>query len=398
MHGRYLRADRGGVLWGYMKSFALLLVAAFVFSAPFVVNAARFERGEIVTITEQEFVPQNAYLAGGQVTFSSTAQKDLVMAGGKILQNGVVWGDVLAAGGSVDVIEDVRGDVRVAGGQVTLQGIIGGDVTVAGGAVTVLPGTTIAGDLVAAGGEILMQGVVNGQTKLYGGMVEVNGTLAGPVFITAQDSVRFGEKTIIGSSLTYRAPEEADIVEGAKLGEKVTFTALDIPRVDEGTIAAIVIGIASAIFIAKLLALGLAAALLATFFTNHSRSVAEMAVGRFWHSLLAGLGVVVVTPIVAVVLIATIVGMYLGFILLAIWVVVLLLGSVYQCIVMGGIASKLIRKHVIVDWKWALVGTALIFLIWLVPVIGWVVTCVVYLIAVGATGIHSWNALRARMS
>lgn len=382
-----------------MKTFTAFAAALILVALPLAtVDAARFERGEIITIPEQEFVPQNLYMAGGQVTFSSTAQKDLVMAGGKILQNGVVWGDVLAAGGTVDIVDDVRGDVRVAGGQVTIQGLVSGDLVVAGGAVTILPGTTIAGDLVAAGGAVLMQGTVSGQTKIYAGEAQINGTLAGPVFITVQEKVSFGEKAVIGSTLNYRAPEEAEVAEGAKLGEQVTYTALDIPRIDEGTLAAILAGVVTLIFLAKLLAVAVSSALVASFFTDFSRSVARESIGNFWKAVVLGVAGLIVTPVVAVVLIATIVGMYFGFILLALYALTLLLASVFVAIVTGAVVSKLALKDIRIDWKWAILGSVLVFVVWLVPILGWLVVCVLYLMTVGSLTIHVWNAVKARMS
>lgn len=382
-----------------MKTFTAFAAALLLVALPLAtVDAARFEAGEIVTVSQEEFVPQNAYIAGGQVTFSSTAQKDLILVGGKVLNTGVVWGDLAAAGGTVDVVEDVRGDVRVAGGQVTVQGVIGGDVIVAGGAVTILPGTTIAGDLVVAGGAVRVEGVVSGATRLYGGDIFVNNTLAGPVTIFAQEKVTFGEKAIIGSTLSYRAPEEATIEEGAKLGEQVTYEPVELPQVDAGTIAAVVLGIMTAVFIAKLIALAVTSAVVASLFTNVSRSVATEAVTRFWQSALVGFGVLFLTPAVAVALIVTVIGMYLGFMLFALYALVLLLGSVYLCIVAGVMASKVAKQGVQVDWKWAVLGTVLVFAVWLIPVVGWIVTMLIYLAAVGAVSSHAYHALKARLS
>ena len=373
---------------------ALLLVAVPLTA----VNAARFERGDIVTVAPQELVSENIYLAGGQVTFSSTAQKDVVAAGGKVLQNGAVWGDVIIAGGTVDVIEDVRGDVRVAGGQVTIQGMIGGDVTVAGGAVTILPGTTIAGDLVAAGGAVFFEGTVSGQTKIYGGEVVVNGMLAGPVHILVQEKVSFGEKAVIGSTLTYRAPQEAEVASGAKLGDKVTFTPLDIPDVDRETIVAVLIGLMTAFFIAKTLALMLASGVAVSYFPTPSRGIVDTTIKKFWQSLGMGLAALILTPILGVVLMATVLGMYFGFFVFILYGLVLLVSGVYLGVVAGAILARLIRKEYTVSWKWAVLGTLVVSLLSLTPFVGWLLCATLFLATLGAVSLQLVDDIKAKRS
>lgn len=381
-----------------MKKITLFVAVALLIAVPLAAQAARFERGDIVTITQQEFVNQNIYLVGGQITFSSTAQKDLIAAGGKVLQNGDVWGDVVVAGGTVDVVEDVRGDVRVAGGQVTIQGIIGGDVTVAGGMVAILPGTTIAGDLVAFGGVVSMQGTVNGQTKVYGGEVMIDGTLAGPVHITVQDNVTFGEKTVIGSTLTYRAPEEAEVAEGAKLGDTVTYIPLDIPRVDRETVWAVLLGVATLLFIAKVVALMVASGVAVAYFPRPSRAIVDMVVKKFWHSLGVGLAALILTPVAGVILVLTVLGMYVGFFLFILYALALLVAAVYLGVVSGALLARLVRKEYRVSWKWAVVGTLGIALVSLVPVVGWVVCAVLFLTTLGAVTQQLIEDVRAKLS
>lgn len=372
---------------------ALLLVAVPLASA----HAARFERGELVTIPPQEYIAENLYAAGGQVTFSSTGQKDVVLAGGKVIQNGAVWGDVLAAGGSVDVLEDVRGDVRVAGGQVSIQGIIGGDVTVAGGAVIILPGTTIAGDLVVAGGAVIMQGVVNGELKAYGGEIEINGVVAGPAFITAAEKVTFKEKTVFGNGLTYRAPEEATVVEGATLGT-VTYEPLEVPKVDQELVAGIVLSIITIIFIAKLIALSLASGLAARFFAVSAKRVAESTITDFWRSLGVGIVSLIVIPVIGIILLATVVGMYIGFVVFVLYALLLLASSIALGIVAGALVSKLSVKQLRVSWKWAVLGTVVVAVVSIVPVIGWIAVCALYVATAGAVGTELWKDIQAKLS
>jgi len=229
-----------------------------------------------------------------------------------------------------------------------------------------------------------MQGSVSGQTKIYGGEVQIDGTLAGPVHILAQEKVSFGEKAIIGSTLTYRAPEEAVVADGAKLGEKVTFTPLDIPQVDKETLWAVLAGIATLFFIAKVVALMLASGVAVAYFPRPSRGIVDAVTKKFWQSLGMGLVALIATPIAGIVLVVTVVGMYVGFFLFALYVLALLVTAVYLGVVTGALIARLARKEYRVSWKWAVLGTLVMGLISLIPVIGWIVCAVLFLATLGA--------------
>jgi hypothetical protein len=367
-----------------MKTLVTSIVAALIVLTPFSALAARFEHGEMVTLTEEQALVDNVYVAGGQVTVSALAQKDLYVAGGKVLQNGDVWGDVGAAGGTVDVLKSVRGDVRVAGGQVTIQGNVGGDVMVASGAVTILKGTTIAGDVIVAGGTVTMDGTVFGQAKIYAGEVRINGAVSGPVTIMSHDSVAFGAETVLGSTLTYRAPTEATIADGAQLGTDITFTPIKVPKVDAQSAAALMLGIMTVFFVGKLLALVVAAIVAAEYYPRITRAVVSAALAEFGTKLVIGVALLIAVPVISLMLLLSVIGSYIGGILLALYGVVFLLGGVYSAILAGALVQKALKRELVVGWKWSLLGAVLISVIGLIPFVGWIVACIVFATAFGS--------------
>ena len=380
-----------------MKKLTLLVAVALLVAVPVAaVNAARFEQGEMVSISNTETVTQNFYGAGGQVNFSTSAQKDLLLAGGKIIVNGEVWGDAYGAGGSVDILNDVRGDVRVAGGQVTISGKVGGDVIAAGGSVTLLPGSTVSGDVVVAGGKVTIGGAVSGQTKIYGGDVTLNSLLAGPVTVRAGNMVTFGQNASIGSTLEYSAPTEATVLEGAKLGDEVTFTKSEMP-VSNKDIGKILFTLASVFIIIKLLATALTSVVVVSVFKTFSMRVVQTTLARFWHMVLLGLGVLVAGPVLIVLLMVTGVGVYLGLIVGAVYALALLFAGVYLSITTGAYVAKLSTKEVRVSWKWTLVGVAAVFVVSLVPLVGWIPVFVVYLASIGTLVTNQWAELKEKM-
>lgn len=73
-------------------------------------------------------------------------------------------------GGSVDVAGEVRGDVAALGGAVTINGTVLGDVVAIGGSITLGPAAEVAGDVTAVGGSVTRArgSVVRGEISTIG--------------------------------------------------------------------------------------------------------------------------------------------------------------------------------------------------------------------------------------
>ncbi|TAJ14698.1 hypothetical protein EPO56_01835, partial [Patescibacteria group bacterium] len=207
-----------------MNKRLIIALAIILTVAPFGVKASTLDVNKTVFILSDRKLSENAYIAGGQVTVSGAAEKDVVVAGGKVLLTAPVKGDVLILSGSADVLEGVDGDVRVMGGQVTITKPIKGDLVVVAGMVTVLPTASVGGDVIIMGGTVDLGGDVAGQLDVNGADVNLNATVHGPATVHARDIVRIGEGAKFNSSLSYSSPKEALVADGAQLGTEVTYT------------------------------------------------------------------------------------------------------------------------------------------------------------------------------
>lgn len=383
-----------------MKSRIILTltVLALVFS-PFSVSAAYFKAGESVTIPKDEVVSENAYIAGGQVTVSTSLLRDIAAAGGRVILNGQVWGDALLAGGSVDVLELVQGDLRAAGGQVTLAHVVNGDAMLAGGAVSVLPGAQVAGDAVLAGESVIMDGIITGTTRIYARTVTINGTVKGPVYVNAQESLSIGPKAILENAVIYKAPEEAVISEGAQMPENVTFTATAIPKKEmKENLAKALFAVVSVLFIIKFIAMALATVFAVSFFNAFGKRVAIETLDRFWHMVFVGFIATVVAPVLIVTLLVSIVGMYVGFLVGTLYLLAVLAAGVLMCVTAGALIAKIAKKEIIINWKWALLGTVAVFAASFIPLLGWIAVLLLYFASLGAALTSLYRDAKAKMS
>ncbi|MES2134939.1 MAG: hypothetical protein V4449_01695 [Patescibacteria group bacterium] len=378
-----------------MKKLSFLAFFAVVaLVIPFgTVQAAQMQAEKTLTISEA--LSENAYLVGQEVYISATARKDLLGAGGKVTVNAPVAGDLMLGAGSINILDEVAGDVRVAGGDVTISKSIGGDLLVFGGTVVILPGATIEGDVLLVGGSVDVQGTLNGSFRVYGGEATLNGIVVGPAVIKVSETIAFGEKADFRSSLSYSAPAEATITEGAKLGDEVVFTMQDTKP--QRSVAGGIFAFIGVLMIMKFIGM-LTAALVVTYaFKNASLALSTGAIQKFWQMTGIGLIATVVTPIAILLLFVSVIGMYVGFLVAVLYIFALLTAGIFMCIIAGGFLSKLIKKEIQVNWVWVLAGTILVFLLPFIPVLGWVALVLLFFNSIGAVVMSLRQDAKAKM-
>lgn len=380
-----------------MKKLSFLASLALVaLVIPFgIVHAAQTQVGKTVTVSQA--LPENAYIAGQEVYISSTAEKDLLGAGGKVTVNAPVVGDLMLAAGSINILDSVGGDVRVAGGDVTIAKSVGGDLVIFGGVVTILSSATVGGDVIIFGGTVDIQGTVEGGLKVHAESVTVNGAVIGPASVKTTDSVSFGEKADFRSSLSYSAPIEATIAEGAKLGGEVVFTKEEGRSSSNKNIIAGILAALGIMMLIKFVGILSVALVMIYAFKNASLALSTQTIQKFWPMVGVGFIAIISIPILILLLFISVVGMYFGFILLALYLFAVLVAGVFMCITTGALLSKLIQKEVRIDWKWTLFGTVLVFALPFIPILGWVGIVVLFFASMGAVTASLWRDAKVKM-
>lgn len=357
----------------------IAVTSIFVFSAS-PLQAAVFGVGEEYTLKRGESVADNLYSAGGSIFVGGNVQGDFFGAGGNILVNGAVRDDVFATGGSVDILGATGGDVRVSGGQVVIGESVGGDVIAVGGTVHVLSNVTISGDLVVAGGRVILDGVVNGDVKVYGGSVALNGSVGGDAVVHISEDVTLGEGVLIGGDLRYTAPTEITIPKSASVSGKVVF--IQAPEVKAPVAAAIAVFL-SALFLWKLAVTLVASVAAVLLLRRHADAIGRHAVLNFGKTFLTGFIAVIVIPVLGIVLFASVAGGLLGILTFILYGALLLIGKIFAGIIAGTLLARWIKKEIIIDWKWTIVGVLVLELLTLIPILGALPGCIFALVGVG---------------
>lgn len=364
----------------YKKIF-LLLVGILMFVA-IPLSAATFKAGETYELKNSNTISGDAYIAGGYVDISGNIVGDGLIAGGNISVIGDITEDVILVGGTVGLFGNVGDDARIIGGDVTVSSNVSGDLIAIGGFVKILSDSTISGDTVVLSRTSVISGVIAGDLTIYGGKVEINGVINGNVNLKLTESVTIGEDASITGNLTYSAKEEIEIPEGVFIGGEVKRIELPIKNFQPDFK-----NILGFLLLGKFLLMVVAGIFAVLVFRRFSEEVGDKAVVSFWKNTLIGLITLIVVPIVTLLLFLSLFGVYIGLVLLMVYMLMLFIAKVYVGIIAGAILSKWVRKEVIVDWKWVVLGITVTQALILIPVVGISINFFLLLASFGTLGL-----------
>ena len=361
---------------------AFLAIAALLM-VPSLSHAATLESGHVITVSSS--TPDNAYYAGGSVAIKVPLPADLCAAAGTITVSAPIAGDAMLAGGTVDVQKPVTGDVRVAGGRVAVEGNVGGDLMAAGGFVNV-SGTPK--DAYIAGGTIDMANGANGPVTIYGADVTLSGVFNGDVEVVAADRVTVAPDTVIHGTFKYNAPQQADIPSSAVVAGGVNYVGADhyLPTVKQAQQFAIA-GLWVFIFVrlaALLVVTGLMTGLFPALTNRIVESTLTRKLERFILLALLGLAGFVAIPVLILLLLISFVGIGVAVVIGTVYVLFILLAYIYGAALAGSALIWMFKKRFTITWRGALLGVVVLYIIGLIPVVGFLVRAVLSAAAGGA--------------
>ncbi|MES2225873.1 MAG: hypothetical protein V4480_03620 [Patescibacteria group bacterium] len=344
----------------------------------------------------------NIYIADTQVVISTPVSADLSALGGSIDVYAPVAGNVLALGGTVLVEKPVEHSVRAAGGRVIVSGSAGGDVATAGGSVTI---TGTSSNIFALGGTVNSTGGSTGDVTLYGANVNLAGTYGGNVTVIASNRFTLGDETHIKGNLRYNAPQQIVVPAGSSIAGAVTYTGSYsyVPTNEEARRYAV--AGAGIFFIVRVLAGMIVAGLIAGLFPQFANAVIDFVVPRGARRIvlsgLLGFALFVATPILILLLFISFVGAGLAFVFGPLYLLLALLAYVFAGILVGAVLRKFVlfrlRGYTLFTWKDAVIGTIVLHLIALIPVVGLILTLLLTAISAGSIAALSYGfAFRAR--
>lgn len=341
------------------------------------------ERRDMVLLEEGQVYQGDYFAAGSSVEISGTVNGDAYIAAGQVTIDGVIMGDLLILCGGAEISGDVKGNIRVLGGQVNVTGTVQRNATLITGNLQLSPASFIQGNTVIVAGNADSLGRIAGNAKILASNVKFSSRVAGDVKAYAGE-IRVTSKSFIGGSLEYRSNEPAWIDERAQIKGSVIFQpSLLHNLVDWPWLRGLIIG-------SKILALAMnflfamaVGWVLVRLFPSKLGRTLDVMDRKPVSCLGSGVVAVVLAPLLALILLMTVLGAPFALALIALNILGFYTAKIFFIL---WVASKGLRKWQIKRSKLATLALGLVayYLVTALPFIGTSISILAVLLGVGA--------------
>lgn len=332
--------------------------------------------------------------AAADVWIDADVGGDISMASADFRLSGRVGGDVNVGAADINLEGEVLGSANLGAADITLTGRVEGDLNAGGALVTIEESAFVGGDAELGGREVVVRGTIAGEADIVAREVRITGTIQGPVEIRARH-IHIEDGARIGGAVTIEGPNEPVIAEGADIPQGWTYEFAEISEREFGDYEGPDFNFSfgppawafASVFAFSAFVLGMLAALIAP------RSVGAVAMafrGRPWVSGLLGLVVFAISPVLIgtlfVLLLVTIIGIPLAFILVFAYPVILFLGFAFGGMALGDLVFNREGGQAGLGLRTLsfLVAIVAIAALGAIPVLGWLISVIVLCIGLGA--------------
>ncbi len=366
------------------KARFLLPVLLLMLALPLATHAFMTKAADSVYIGADETVDGNLYAAGNNITIDGTITGDVICAAQTVNINGSVAGDVICAAQSLNLQGKIGGSARVAGNTVNLNGPVARGVQAFGANVTLGKNAAVGWGMLIACGTAEIRGKIGGDLYGAAGNAIIDGDIAKNVRLRLENNIK-GEKrgfgfeadtsslTVtdnakVGGDLVYTAPNAAAIASSSSIAGVVTHNLPKVKKARGGFGAGYFLGRLFSIFAALVVGL-----VLISLWSGQIRTLTDRMLKRPAPAVGWGIVVMFITPILALILLITLIGIPLAFILMALWLIALYASKILVGILAGRwLLNKTIKNKSKDSLIWAMIaGIVITWIIYSIPIIGW---------------------------
>lgn len=320
---------------------------------------------------------QTVYKAGSTVDISGVVNGDIFCAGQTVLIDATVNGDVICAGQTVTINGNVVGSVRAAGQTVMIGAKVSRNLTLGGQDVTLENGSSVGGDATLAARTLNLNGMVSRDLTAAGSQVSLSGKIGRDLSLRASTSFNLIDHAGIGGKVSYTSPSPWQRAGGVSVAGPVDYHKLVQPKHHFMT------GWMTGWKVYWLIATTVSSVVLVALFPQLFRRWNRVPEQKLGWALLTGLIALFGMPIAVFIVLATIVAVPLAILLVALWVagamVSMPLAEYY-------IGNRIIpQAHPLLK---VLLGVMIVGLLSFIPVLGWLVSLLTYLLG---SGTLLWN-------
>ncbi len=348
--------------------FPILSILILLLFPKGVINAAKIEVGDY-TLDKESIVEDDLYVSGERVVINGVVDGDLIVTGQNITVDGTVTGDIYLFGTTVTVGGNIYGNAILVGSTVTTSGTIT-ENTYIGSMIADLDGT-FNKDIAAATGTFKLNGSVGDDVRVASGQVISNATVGGD-FLLAGDNYTVEEKNVYGDLI---AGSEHPFWKDIPKEQTFNFSKDDFLGFN--------IGLAIVNFIGMYI-VGVILILSAPVKTLQIEKKIITSWEEVLKSYAIGLVVLFTIPLPLFLLIITLVGAPLAFLIIGILIFLATFGTVWTESAIGQRVLQLTDRKDSGRFISLLIGRSISVIVRLIPIVRGIYSLSLILITVGA--------------
>ncbi len=363
-----------------------ILIACFVMLVPFAASAYSVKNGDSVYISKDQTIEGNLYAAGSSLVIDGKITGDVICAGQSININGDVAGDVICAGQSININGKIGGNLRIAGNTINFNGQVERNGIIIGATGITSASSTIGWDLLILGNIFELNGNVGRDLYGSGGKINLAGQIGKNVNLdfgvsnTNDKPLTITNTAKINGQLKYKSEKDAAIDSNAVITGETIHNLPDV-KDKKSKLENLNWWWGKLISIFSALVIGL---VLISFWREQIIRITDLMKEEMGASLGWGILILLLTPIIAIILLITIIGIPLSFISIALWLIAMYVSKILVGILIGRsfLNSYWIKQKDSLILA-MIVGIIITYIILAIPFIGWTLSLLATLWGLG---------------
>lgn len=348
------------------------------------VNSGNIETEKSVTneqsVQTENKMPEDTFTAGQTVDITDEkGSGDVAAAGANVNISGEVRGYVMAAGANININAPIGNDLWAAGANVVVNSRIADNAMLAGSSVIIEQSANIGRDARIAASSADIKGRITRNLNIAAANAQISSEIGGNV-VAYTENLTLNPDAIVRGNLTVYSPNEPQISPQAQVFGRIDYHKTEGSQTSASSALASWFGNWFLTFL-WIAALGLVAVWVSPVWMNR---VAETLKAQTGKSFLVGLIALIVAPVVVIILLVTVVGLPLAFLLGAIYFVVFLLSGAFVSFTVGEWFLKTIKRWENSNVLRIVFGALLMTFVMSVPWIGGLIKLAVMIFGAGA--------------
>lgn len=331
--------------------------------------------GERVEITNAN-VADDIFAAGREVIFETVSAKNVIAAGMSLSLKGIIADDLIVAGGRMDVSGNIKDDVIAA--VCPFCPVMG--------RLNLTNGMQIGDDARLAGRDIAVDGRIGGDLYAAAQQFRLSGEVVGNARIEA-DRIAIAPGARIGGDLLYTSQTKPEVSDGAVIAGQVRKVESQLPFAEGFPKNWIWYGVLAVIgFVLAILLLGAAVQLAMPGLLSNAVATVQT---KPWSTLGRGLVLALVVPIAIALLMASVIGIPIGMVTAAGFIVLVAMAFVAIAFCIGLYVRRLFGRQDVPTGLgsrilWTSLGILILMVVGLIPFIGWAIGMLAMITGLGS--------------